>query len=176
MCRVGRGSVVGYRYNGGREQTYRILCLILVGRFDGIDYCSFSLADWEALNAVARAEGVAPLLYHVLSETGQSDVMPGYLYDKLRSAYHTTAAHNLLINQELVRVLVALSEHRSPALGEIPVVVLKGAALASTVYPSIALRPLSDLDLLILQRDFDGALWYPSSVNNALHSFQDDAL
>ena len=39
------------------------------------------------------------------------------------------------------------------ALGDaIPAIVLKGAALADTIYPSIAHRPMNDIDLLVRGR------------------------
>jgi hypothetical protein len=57
--------------------------------------------------------------------------------------YYATAAHNLLHYRELQQVLGALSSHG------IPVVLLKGALLAETLYPTIGMRPMADLDLLV---------------------------
>jgi hypothetical protein len=62
---------------------------------------------------------------------------------KLEVAYYHTAAMNLRFQSELRRVLLALQ-------GEgIPTIVLKGAALAETVYSNAALRPMRDLDILV---------------------------
>jgi len=41
---------------------------------------------------------------------------------------------------------------------KIPVVILKGAALATTIYPNPALRPLSDIDLLIPRQHLEPAV------------------
>jgi hypothetical protein len=61
----------------------------------------------------------------------------------LRDSYYLNAARNNLLYNELARILTALSGQR------IEVIVLKGAALAETVYPHRTLRPMSDIDLLV---------------------------
>lgn len=53
------------------------------------------------------------------------------------------ALHNMLLYDDLGRALEALG----PA--GVDVIVLKGMALASSVYPSIADRPMNDIDLLV---------------------------
>jgi hypothetical protein len=57
------------------------------------------------------------------------------------------AANNLIKFNELEKVLQIFKE-----IG-VPVIVLKGAALANTVYDSIGNRPMSDVDLLIHPQD-----------------------
>ena len=58
-------------------------------------------------------------------------------------AHYANAARNTLLYAELGRVLNALRREG------IRVIVLKGAALAETIYPSIAHRPMGDVDLLV---------------------------
>jgi len=55
-----------------------------------------------------------------------------------------TGASNLTAYRELARILESFN-------GSLPIraIVLKGAALAATLYPSIALRPFTDLDILV---------------------------
>lgn len=64
---------------------------------------------------------------------------------------YTTTARNVLIYAELAQALRALDA------AQVPAIVLKGAALVRTVYPSIADRPMVDADLLIRIRDGDRA-------------------
>lgn len=61
----------------------------------------------------------------------------------------TIALHNMFLYGDLIRALIALNE------AGVPVIVLKGAALADTIYPSLADRPMSDADILVQpgQRD-----------------------
>ena len=63
--------------------------------------------------------------------------------DGLRRAYYGNVARNTLLYKELNRILGALQEMGSQSIA------LKGAALAETVYPSRALRAMSDIDLLV---------------------------
>jgi hypothetical protein len=69
-----------------------------------------------------------------------------------RQAHHGTALRNMLAFRELGEVLRALAD------GGVPVVVLKGAALAETVYHNLALRPMYDVDLLVRESDVAAAL------------------
>jgi len=64
---------------------------------------------------------------------------------------YLTAAHNILIYKELGRALQSLGD------AGVPVILLKGAALAKTIYPSIADRPMGDVDLLVYPADRDRA-------------------
>jgi hypothetical protein len=62
---------------------------------------------------------------------------------RLKEFYYGNAARNAILYSELRKVLSALQTEG------IDVIVLKGAALAQTVYSSIALRPMADIDLLV---------------------------
>jgi hypothetical protein len=64
---------------------------------------------------------------------------------------YATAANNVLIYAELIHALRALDG------AGVPVIVLKGAALAETIYPSIADRAMGDADLLVRPEDRDRA-------------------
>lgn len=82
----------------------------------------------------ATAERVAPLLYF-----GTPEGAP----EALRKAYYESAARNLILLDALDGLTVALA-----ARGVRPVL-LKGADFATNLYPSAALRPMSDLDLWV---------------------------
>ena len=110
---------------------------------DLVPWTDFTSTDWKQLPAIAQAEGVAPLMYWKLKEHGWPASMPDATRTTLAQAYYGTVARNMLLYRELERVLAVLGE------GEIPVIVLKGAALAATLYPNIGLRPMGDLDLLV---------------------------
>lgn len=96
--------------------------------------------DWTSVCAVAAESRVSPLLYQALCE---QSAVPSAVRESLRKAYDYTARYNLFLFGELQRALQALTQ-----VG-VPVIVLKGAALAKVVYQNAALRPLRDLDLLV---------------------------
>lgn len=98
--------------------------------------------DWHNLLRIAAKEGVSPLLFHALS--GQ-EIAPSHVAFVLRDSYNYTARRNLLLMHECSSILSGLME------AGVDVVVLKGAALAETIYENIALRPMIDLDFLVRQ-------------------------
>jgi len=102
--------------------------------------------SWGQLCDAALRHGVGPLLYTKLKERDADDI-PYPLLRSLEGQYFASLARNTLIYHELGAILELL---RSEGLQAI---LLKGAALAGTVYPNIALRPMSDVDLLIRVHD-----------------------
>jgi hypothetical protein len=124
-----------------RKKIYRSLCYVLSDRASQVAWDEYTPADWDLFAQMADREGVAPLMYWKLKDS-PIEVAPS-TFNFLRSSYYQTLAQNTLVYQELERILEALDE------AGIPVIVLKGAALATTVYEDIGLRPMGDLDLLV---------------------------
>jgi hypothetical protein len=104
---------------------------------------------WEAMVDLARRQGVSPFLFHVLDPFRQK-VSPS-AWQALQNDYYAFAARSLLRERQLERVLKALTG------AGIPVVLLKGAALARSIYPDPALRLMGDLDLWIPRDRLEGA-------------------
>jgi hypothetical protein len=102
--------------------------------------------DWNRIVAISYAHGIAPLIYHNLLASGVVTRLTSRPAKRLKGFYYGNAARNTILYSELKKVLSALQSQR------IDVVVLKGAALAQTVYPSIVLRPMTDIDLLVRQQ------------------------
>ncbi len=96
--------------------------------------------DWDDLYRRAVAARLGPLLYASLR--GVASVPPSTL-QALRSLYQSNSVRNLVQLHELGIALSHLSG------GGVPVIVLKGAALAETVYRNIGARPFGDIDLLV---------------------------
>ena len=122
------------------ERTRHHLGLAMTLRGEETPWSALSEEEWNELAGTARHEGVAPVLYHVQASAGWPCGMPPRLRDELRVECLKAGGSNLLVYRELGRILSALR-------GE--VVLLKGAALASTIYPTIALRPMTDIDILL---------------------------
>ncbi|MBK9240231.1 MAG: nucleotidyltransferase family protein [Acidobacteria bacterium] len=105
--------------------------------------------QWPAFPAAAEAHGLAPLAHAHLTRAGAS--LPVDVQQQLfgLATRHRTA--NAVRFAALVRVLDAFEA------ASIRVLALKGAALAHLLYPSTALRPLSDIDLLVEPRQAEHA-------------------
>jgi putative nucleotidyltransferase-like protein len=99
--------------------------------------------DWARLTARACAHGVAPLLFHTLQRRGLVDHLPPMARALLASTFYRNAARQTLLARVVQQVVAALQSRG------MRVIVLKGAALAETVYPERAVRPMSDIDLLV---------------------------
>ncbi len=106
--------------------------------------------DWQRAGVIACQNRVGPLVYSALRRLPMPpDATPAL--EVVKCAYVATAARNAVLFGALKMVLEALSAGRTP------VIVLKGAALAETVYPERALRPMADIDLLIREEDLEKA-------------------
>jgi hypothetical protein len=126
----------------------RAICDTLAG--DAADWSSLTAADWRALLPTAQTEGVLPLLHWRLEAQDGSAPLTADLRQAFHLGYYRAVAESGLLHGELQRVLAALAPLTT-------VVVLKGAALGPTIYPAAALRPLSDIDLLVPERDLAAA-------------------
>ncbi len=107
-----------------------------------------SVTDWECILQSAEKNAVAPLLYAALKKSGRETEIPANAFERLRVAYLRSDTANWLALQELRSLLVEFER------AQISLVVLKGGALATTLYPEPALRPMSDLDILIPHVDY----------------------
>jgi hypothetical protein len=102
-----------------------------------------STIDAQRLLELAHWHRVVPLLWeHVRDHIGEEH-LPDELNDHLRQAARDALARNLELEIERDRILELL------AAEDIPVVLLKGAALVDTVYDHAGQRPMADLDLLV---------------------------
>ncbi len=84
-----------------------------------------------------------PVLCYRLQMRGLFTQLPPDMRKRLKQACRHNAARNLDIYREL-QAIMALFQ-----VQHIPVIVLKGAYLAEIVYDNIAVRPMTDLDLLV---------------------------
>lgn len=125
------------------ENQLRETLLACLHRLDPAALSILTDEEWSALIERATRHGVAPLLYQRLKTPQLAECMPDGVLERLRGLYLNTAACNVRLYEELRTLLLALHE-----VG-IPVLVLKGAYLAENVYRNIALRPMSDIDLLV---------------------------
>ena len=101
--------------------------------------------DWQKLSALAAHEKAHSVLLPILDLGGNKSVESGYT--QLRQLAMFTVARMLQLEQVLHDTLDVVAEENIDAL------LLKGAGLAYTVYPSFGERPMSDIDLLVRPAD-----------------------
>lgn len=106
-------------------------------------------AEWMSLLDVALRHGLVGRLTAALPPGG--DGPPPDFHERLRREVAGLRIRAALLSAALDEALRALARRG------IPVVPLKGPVLAERLYPDPALRPSTDLDLLVAGADFDRA-------------------
>jgi hypothetical protein len=107
--------------------------------------------DWERLWAQGHLHEVLPLLTVTLRRLAAQVPIPAPWLERAQRRYYATMLRNTTLADELLRVLAAF---RQAGVAALPV---KGLVLAETLYGSLALRPLGDLDILVRQADLPRA-------------------
>lgn len=101
--------------------------------------------DWNYFITTAKKNAVFSLIYHHLKD--KKGIIPKDTKRKLQSLYIDNSSRNLLLLEELQKALSTLR------IMGIPVIILKGMNLLENVYENIALRPMTDIDILIRKED-----------------------
>ncbi|MGI8623285.1 MAG: nucleotidyltransferase family protein [Solirubrobacteraceae bacterium] len=110
------------------------------------DGATWAVLDWDYLARAAERQGIVPLLQAWLARR-RTIAVPPAVGAQLYNAYWTNHFRNRILLQELADIL------RAAAAGGVAVMPLKGAVLAPCYYATPALRPMSDLDLLVRPAD-----------------------
>jgi len=98
--------------------------------------------DWALVLDLAWYHGVGSLLHRSLSAFC-SDLVPLESLTQLRRRTHAVALLNRLLAQEALVLCEAM------AARGVPVIPIKGVALAASVYGDLTLRDFNDMDLLV---------------------------
>lgn len=106
--------------------------------------------DWSYILRIADSLFAAPLFYYNLKEWEDMEPAASALIPFLKEAYHESLARNLHLLHEFDAIAGDLADKG------IPVIALKGATLARSLYPSLAMRPMFDIDLLVKEADLAG--------------------
>jgi hypothetical protein len=107
--------------------------------------------DEASLLEICKAEDLSALCFHRLSRSASMESWPAPLRDTLSVAARMRTAEELLRASETRTVLDEL------ARGGVRAILIKGTALAYTLYEAPALRSRDDTDLLIAESDIPNA-------------------
>ncbi|MCL4545312.1 MAG: nucleotidyltransferase family protein [Chloroflexi bacterium] len=110
-----------------------------------------SIRDWNTVLATAARHGVSDLLQRVLATKPVADHVPEWARESLDEQHAQSRRQALSLMLQLSQILRSFS-----ASGVSPTVI-KGAALALTMYPHPSLRPMGDIDLIVPKSDLDSA-------------------
>jgi len=115
---------------------------------------------WQTLPETAEMHGVVALLHERWTNIGWPDAMPTETQSAFNLRHYTQSARSFLLYEQLLIILQALGpEH--------PIILLKGAALGTTLYRRPELRPLRDIDLLVMAEHRNAARQALESIGYA---------
>jgi hypothetical protein len=104
--------------------------------------------DMERLVNTALKEGLGGFLYRRFQKSDTLGRLKRGQTEKLENHYYQTVRTNLKLLRELKEVL-----HRTNQ-GNTPVVLLQGIQLILEVYEDVGLRPMTDIDLWVLKKNY----------------------
>ena len=103
--------------------------------------------EWSVIVRKADRWRVVPSVYLQLRRGAQPGRVPGPVAEGLKHLYYRDTIRGVAKRELLRAALLRFAE------ASVPVIVLKGAALATIVYQSHALRPTRRIELLVHRRD-----------------------
>jgi hypothetical protein len=103
--------------------------------------------EWPVIIRKAERWRVAASVHLQLRKDVQSGRVPASVADDLKHLFYRDAIRGIVKRKLLRAALLRFAE------AHVPVIVLKGAALATFVYQSHALRPTRRIELLVHRRD-----------------------
>jgi hypothetical protein len=105
----------------------------------------FNAANPATFNQISL---LCPFVYHNLKDFQSRGEVPDEVLDPLKRGYYQTASSNLLKLNAATKIFKALQQE------DILAIPLKGIALVETLYKNPAIRPMTDIDLLVKTDDF----------------------
>jgi hypothetical protein len=103
-----------------------------------------SLKQWSELFVLLTPHWILPLLYWQTAALPPECRPPEEVTEYLRSVFLRTRVRTMLLEHQLSQVLTGFKREN------VRILLLKGPALARSVYPNPVLRQGSDIDLLVL--------------------------
>jgi len=103
-----------------------------------------SREEWSGITPILRCHSLLPLFYYKTSSLPAEARPPAEIQEELRIIFLESVARSLRLEEQLEEIIQAFREKGIRTL------VMRGPALARSIYPEPALRQGSDLDLLVL--------------------------
>ena len=107
------------------------------------DLPSTTSDEWSSLIEYMRPHWIIPYLYWKIGHLPREYRPPESVVSQMRKGFLASQACYLAMERQIAKILDAFNSENISAL------VVKGPALALTLYPTPAARPYSDIDLLV---------------------------
>jgi hypothetical protein len=106
-----------------------------------------SVEEWSSLLDFLRANWIIPFVYRRIGSLPPECRPPEKITDEMRQAFLVSVVRSLHMERQLQEIIEAFRER------DIRVLILRGPALAFSLYPDPAMRTSSDLDLLVMPKN-----------------------
>lgn len=130
------------------ERRFLLACARLRTDQDAVARAAAGVGSWERVLEEAERHHLAPLVARACED---ADVVPEHVLERLRELRQMSTVRNTIYLHDAREALQAFAE------SGITPVVLKGVALAESIYGDIGLRPFCDLDVLLDVAEMDAA-------------------
>lgn len=127
----------------------RIIAPVLNPDFSNDRPPSYLNRNREWHNLFKTSKDIFPYLYYKIKNNSSITDFPNELLQEVKDCYYQNLSHNMLLYEDLKAILHACKDK------DIKIVLLKGAFLARFVYEDLGLRPMTDIDILIEEKDFE---------------------
>ena len=107
--------------------------------------------NWSAVLEKAVQYEILPLVHCNVQRILRDGHVPQQAAGEIGLKYYQDAVQSIALNRALRELLLQFSR------ANVPVIVLKGAALGALVYEHFSLRPMRDIDLLVRREDLEAA-------------------
>jgi hypothetical protein len=106
-----------------------------------------TITDWNYFYSLAKAHGVAALVYHNFEKLNFLQYIPKEVTVSLRTSLMASLSRNIRNTEAMIEVLKLLNPEN------IKTVLLKGLALELSVYGNAGLRQMTDVDVLVTRKN-----------------------
>ena len=108
-----------------------------------------SVTNWKSFTDMSIQNGVGPLIHKNFSLVKNLNLIPKETVSRFKSNYYRSLSRNMVLYEHFRNVVELFSNER------ISVIALKGIFLAEKIYKDIGLRQMSDIDLLVKEKDIE---------------------
>ena len=105
--------------------------------------------NWDYLINMANRHRVTPIVFGAMKQLRLLESVPETVRLQLRQRYLASMARSMAYQEELASIM-----QRLESVG-VPILVLKGAALAEGLYDDSGIRPSNDLDILVSRESIE---------------------
>jgi hypothetical protein len=105
--------------------------------------------SWDFFLQETARHSVGPLIYGYIQKQHFEDMLPPSVVQGLKKSYQQTGLQNLFLFNETKNIIEQLAQNK------IDFILFKGSALSQEIYGNAALRPCSDVDMLVKRESIE---------------------